>query len=71
MEAYKSVSVSELLGNNRIVDDSLLVDIRSEIAYKHGYIPNAVSLPEPVEPEILLKMMKEHAKGKVILYWIS
>ena len=68
MGTYKSISVSELLGNNRIVDDSLLVDIRSEIAYKHGYIPNAVSLPEPVEPEILLKIMKEHAKEKVILY---
>lgn len=46
----------------------LWIDMRSKIAYEHGHIPGAVSLPEPFDYVEIAKLLREADAKRAILY---
>ena len=50
------------------IEDYLLIDIRSRIAYDNGHILDAISFPEPFEISQLEKIINDSGKKKAILY---
>lgn len=62
----KEITVEELQSYS--LEDYLLIDIRSRIAYDNGHILDAISFPEPFEISKLEKIIRDSGKKKAILY---
>jgi tRNA(Ile)-lysidine synthase TilS/MesJ/rhodanese-related sulfurtransferase len=64
MSKVKAVSVDELAGWSR--DEYVVVDMRDELAYSYGHIPDAVNIP--VSTNETIDMALEYKQKRLVIY---
>lgn len=64
MDAIQEITIEQLDPYHEL----LILDIRSEIAFRHGHIPGAVSFPEPFDLELLRKTILSAPEKETVLY---